>query len=163
MGTSNDRRALATISCLIWVLFAPPAVGEADERDSTSLRDYEKNMLNVLVGVTDEGRRDNGATLGLEYERRLSKLFGVGVVAEHVFGDLDFSVYAVPLFFHTGRWKFVVAPGIETGDLGTEFLVRVGGDYAFEAGDWEIAPGLDVDFVDGDQVLVIGLSIGKGF
>ena len=93
----------------------------------------------------------------------MSKSFGVGAVAKHVFGDIDVSVFVAPLFFHTGRWKFLVAPGIETGDLGTEFLVRVGGDYAFYAGDWEIAPGLDVDFVDGDQVLVFGLSIGKGF
>jgi hypothetical protein len=163
MGASNHRRTFAAISCLISVSFASPAIGEAGEHDSISLREYEKNMLNVLVGVTEEGRRDNGVTLGLEYERRLSKSLGVGAVAEHVFGDIGVSVYAVPLFFHTGRWKFLVAPGIETGDFGTEFLVRIGGDYAFHVGDWEIAPGLDVDFVDGDQVLVLGLAIGKGF
>ena len=66
MRTSNHRRAFAAISCLILLLFASPAIGEADKHDSISLRDFERNMLNVLVGVTDEGRRDNGATLGLE-------------------------------------------------------------------------------------------------
>jgi len=32
----------------------------------------------------------------------------------------------------------------------------------FEVGRFEIAPQLDVDFVDGDQVLVFGVTIGRG-
>jgi hypothetical protein len=36
-------------------------------------------------------------------------------------------------------------------------------EYAFEVGDFEISPQFDVDFVDGDQVLVFGLAFGQGF
>jgi hypothetical protein len=120
-------------------------------------------MLSLLVSITDETRRDKGLTLGLEYERRLDATLGVGLVAEYVFGDLDFSIFAVPLFIHAGRWKFLIAPGVEDSDLGTEFLLRIGGDYGFEVGRWEIAPGIDVDFVDGDVVPVVGVAIGRGF
>jgi len=148
-------RLLATILLVALGCFTPMTFAETESG--------ENNRLSLLVGITDETRRDKGATLGLEYERRLDATLGVGLVAEHVFGDLDFSIFAVPLFFHTGRWKFLIAPGVEDSDLGTEFLLRIGGDYGFEVGRWEIAPGIDVDFVDGDVVPVIGVAIGRGF
>ena len=78
-------------------------------------------------------------------------------------GDLDFWVYALPFAYHSERWKFYVAPGVEDGDEGSEFLARVGGEYAFAAGTWEISPQLNVDFVDGEEVFVLGLVFGKGF
>jgi hypothetical protein len=52
---------------------------------------------------------------------------------------------------------------VEDGEHGSESLVRLGGEYAFEFGAWEISPQLNVDFVDGDQVAVLGVSFGKGF
>ena len=83
-------------------------------------------------------------------------------MVERVFGDLDFWIYGVPFFYHTGSWKFLLAPGIEDGDLGTEFLLRVGGEYAFRVEGWEIGPGADIDLIDGDQVLVVGVAIARG-
>ena len=145
----------ATMLLIAWGTFTPTTFAETESA--------ENNMLSLFVGITDETRRDKGATLGLEYERRLDATLGVGLVAEYVFGDLNFSIFAVPLFFHTGRWKFQIAPGVEDSDLGTEFLLRIGGDYGFEVGRWEIAPGIDVDFVDGDVVPVVGVIIGRGF
>jgi hypothetical protein len=69
------------------------------------------------------------------------------------------------LGFRTGQWKFFAGPGFENGDTtnGTEFLVRVGGEYGFEVGPIEIAPQLNVDFVDGDAVLVIVALFAKRF
>jgi len=148
---------LATILLVALGCFAPATFAETETESD------EKNKFSILVGVTSETRRDKGPTLGLEYERRLDAVLGVGLLAEHVFGDLDFSILAVPLFFHTGRWKFLIAPGVEDSDLGTEFLLRIGGDYGFEVGRWEIAPGIDVDFVDGEVVPVIGVAIGRDF
>ena len=46
----------------------------------------------------------------------------------------DFWVYAVPIAYRIDRWKFVIAPGVEDGARGTESLVRLGAEYAFEAG-----------------------------
>ena len=149
-------------------VISTPAVYAAEgEHESSSehesTHDFHRNILALFVGVTHEERRENGAALGIEYERRLNESFGVGLVAEHTFGDLDFWVYAVPFAYHTGRWKLFIAPGVEDTDRGSESLVRLGGEYAYEVGTWEISPQLIVDFVDGEQVLVLGVTIGKGF
>ena len=146
---------------------APPALAQTGEHESISQHeatdDFHPNLLALFVGVTYEGSSEIDLALGIEYERRLNESFGVGVLAKHTFGDLDFWVYAVPFAYHTGRWKFYVAPGVEDGKHGSESLVRLGGEYAFEVGAWEISPQLDVDFVDGDEVLVLGVTFGKGF
>jgi len=155
---------------LIAVLFAmcvPAAHAQAVEHESDSAHETthesHRNVLSFFVGVTQEERRENGAALGIAYERHLGESFGVGVIAERTFGDLDFWVYAVPIGYRTGAWKLYVAPGIEDGDHGSESLVRLGAEYAFEAGRWEISPQLAVDFVDGNQVLVLGVVFGWGF
>jgi len=40
--------------------------------------------------------------------------------------------------------------------------VRIGFEYGFEKGAWEISPQLDVDFVDDEEVYVIGVVFGRG-
>jgi hypothetical protein len=158
---------VTVLTLLLIVVCALPTVAQADEHELESdhevTHESHPNMLAFFVGVSAEGRRENGLALGVEYERRLNESFGVGVLAEHTFGDLDIWVYAVPFAYHTGRWKFYIAPGIEDGDHGNESLVRLGGEYGYEVGAWEISPQFDVDFIDGDQVLVLGVTFGKGF
>ncbi len=158
--------SVAVLALLLIVFGAPPAFAQEGEHESSSdhesTHDFHRNFLALFVGVTDEGR-DEALALGIEYERRLNESFGVGVVAEHAFGDLDFWVYAVPFAYHTGRWKLYIAPGVEDTDHGSESLIRLGVEYAYEVGSWEISPQLDVDFVDGEQVLVLGVTFGKGF
>lgn len=56
-----------------------------------------------------------------------------------------------------------MAPGVVDSDHATEFLVIIGGEYASEAGSWEIAPQLNFDFVEDAQAIVLGVTIGKGF
>ncbi len=146
---------------------ASPACAEESEHASESIHhaahDHHPNFPGMFVGITSESRREKGIALGIEYERRLNKSFGIGLVAEHTFGDLDFWVYAVPFAYHTGRWKFYIAPGIEDGDHGSESLLRIGGEYAYEVGEWEISPQLDWDLVDGEEAFVFGVVFGKGF
>ena len=125
--------------------------------------EFHRNFVAGFIGVTHEGRRDNGFALGIAYERILNESFGIGVIAEHTFGDFNFWVYAVPFAYRTGRWRMYIAPGVEDGEDSTESLVRLGVEYAFEVGRLEIAPQLAVDFVDGEEVLVLGAVIGKGF
>jgi hypothetical protein len=157
---------VAVLALLLIVASAPPALAQSGEHelesDDEATQEFHRNFLGVFLGITDEGRLD-GFSMGIEYERRLNESFGVGVLAERTFGDLDLWVYAVPFAYHAGRWKLYVAPGVEDGEHGSESLVRLGGEYAFEFGAWEISPQLNVDFVDGDQVAVLGVSFGKGF
>ena len=160
MITRHSCFVVITAACLVIGLCGPlPALAE----ESEAHEEHHKNLLALFVGMTSEDRRENGLALGIEYERRVSSRFGIGLLAEHTFGDIDANVYAVPFAYHTGRWKFYVAPGIEDSDAGSESLVRIGGEYAFEVGSWEVSPQLDVDFVDGESVLVLGVTFGKGF
>lgn len=165
-GMNTIMFAAAAVSLMGCLSSIPTAVAQANEHEPASgheaAHDFHPNFLGVFFGLTDEGRLE-GIALGIEYERRLIKSFGIGVLAEHTYGDLDFTVYAVPFAYHTGPWKFYVAPGIEDGDHGSEFLIRIGGEYAFEVGAWEFAPQIDVDFVDGEETVVVGITIGKGF
>ena len=160
--TFNSRMALATALALLASGFAC-AEETAHDGDSHGHAAH-KNVLALFVGAATDGRRDKGPALGLEYERRLSDRFGIGVVVERTFGDLDSMVYAVPFAYHSGAWKAYIAPGIEDREgHHTEKLIRIGTEYAFKAGSWEVAPQVNVDFVEGSQVFVIGLAFGKGF
>ncbi len=126
--------------------------------------DFHRNVIGVFGGVTVEERRSGSFTLGIEYERHLSRQFGIGLIAEHVFADDEFNVFAVPFAYHSGSWKSYLAPGWEKHkNHSGEFLVRVGLEYAFEFDLFEIAPQVDVDFVGGDQVLIFGVTLAMGF
>ncbi len=164
---------LGLLTAVLFAMCAPAVYAQTDDRESSehesasaheSDHGSHKNVLSFFAGVTHAGRRKNGAALGVGYERHLNESFGIGVLAEHTFGDADFTVYAVAFAYRVDRWKFYIAPGIEDSDAhGTESLVRLSAEYAFEAGTWEISPQLAVDFVDGEEVLILGVVFGKGF
>jgi hypothetical protein len=124
--------------------------------------EFHKHVVAFFAGVAHQGARDNGLALGVEYEYRFNGSFGIGALAEHTFGDIDTWVYAVPFAYHRGPWKVYAAPGREDGEHGTESLLRLGGEYGIEAGEWEIAPQLDLDLVDGEKTWVLGVTFGKG-
>ena len=93
---------------MILAMCAPLVLAQTDEHDPTSdheaTHEFHRNIVAGFVGVTHEGRRDNGFALGIAYERLLTESFGIGVIAEHTFGDFDFWVYAVPFAYRAGRW-----------------------------------------------------------
>ncbi len=129
--------------------------------------DYHPNVVGVFLGMTSEERREQALTYGIEYERRLSSSAGLGIILEHADEEsLNFTIVAVPFAYHNGHWKLYAAPGAEYAEeLGeTVFLMRLGVEYGFEIGNnFELSPQVDVDFVDGEVVTVIGLTLGYGF
>ena len=122
-----------------------------------------KNLVAGFIGITGEDRRERALTLGIDYTRWLTPTMGIGVGVERAFGDLDFTVVAVPLSFRFDRWKFFAGPGTEHSHGDTEFLIRAGGEYAFERSGYEISPKFMLDFIDGDVVIVGGVAVGFGF
>ncbi|MEH6570519.1 MAG: hypothetical protein V7709_15675 [Halioglobus sp.] len=154
---------------LLLVLFSIQATSAQAEMENSADatrhgEHFHKNVAGVVLGITHAGRRKNGPALALEYERRFNESFGVGGIIEYTGGDAEVWVAAIPFAYHTGHWKFYVAPGVEDGHHGTEELVRLGGEYAFElSSGWEVAPQLNVDFVDGDEVLIFGVLFARGF
>lgn len=152
----NKRLALAAAWAIM--LMCPLVVAAEDEHGS------HQNHLAVFGGFTGEARRERSFSLGLDYERRISESFGVGALLERASGDRDFWVAAIPFSLHRGHWKFSVAPGIEHEEgHGDHGLIRVSAGYGIKINGLEIAPLLAVDFVEGDTVLVMGITIGMGF
>ena len=148
------------------------AISYGEDRSSQVAHELEeggheihKNVIGVFAGRASASRREKGFALGIEYERRINKSFGIGAVAEYTFNDADFWVFAIPFAYHRNAWKFYVAPGIEQSSAhGTEGLVRFGAEYVFHlGGGYEIAPQLNVDFVDGEDVWVVGAFFAKSF
>lgn len=164
MQTRQPRLVGRLVLLLSVVLPVTNGFAQEHGHGSATGHDYHENLPSVFFGFTGETRRDYGTTLGIGYERRVSNTLGVGVLAERTYGDLDFWVYAVPFSYRTGKWKLLAAPGIEDSDHGTEFLFRVGAEYAIKiSDDWELAPSLSIDFVGSDQLGVIGVALAKGF
>jgi hypothetical protein len=114
------------------------------------------HVLGVFIGDTTESRRE-GLTLGLEYEYRVSQRLGLGATIEHVAGDFDADVYVLPIALHNGPWKVYAGPGLERGEEGDAPLLRLGAEYGFHMGKFEISPQLDVDFVEDETLFVIGV------
>jgi hypothetical protein len=107
----------------------------------------------------------------LEYERRLSETWFIAPGLEHAFGDLDFSIVTLSVGYRFNRWAIFAGPGIEWsqsthGDASgaeSEFLIRTGVLYEFEVGELIVAPHAMVDFVGGEEVAVVGVTVGVIF
>ncbi|MHC4666625.1 MAG: hypothetical protein ACYS9T_11840 [Planctomycetota bacterium] len=158
---------LVTALCLL-VMAGPVPAAEQPEGEHEQARHYHLNMAEVFIGGTyedgGEGSED-GFTVGFTYERRLNELLGVGGFYEYAAGDFDKWSIGAPLFIHPHEgWRFALAPGMEHRDSDDEFLFRTGVGYEFEMSErWVMMPEFNVDFVDGEEAYVFGVSFGFGF
>ena len=133
--------------------------------------EHHLSSVSVFLGVAGEGRRQRAGSVGLEYERRLGETWFIAPALEHAFGDLDFSIVTLSVGYRFNRWAIFAGPGIEWSEThhkdesGTEseFLIRTGVLYEFEVGEWIVAPHAVVDFVGGDEVGVVGVTVGMSF
>ena len=110
----------------------------------------KRNKIALFLGGTHK-ESDDGASVGLEYEHRLSDLVGVGLLFE-VTPSLSERVVGMPtLFLHpVGDLGVLLAPGIEYEDSERVFLFRVGLSWDFElASGITLAPELNYDLVEG--------------
>jgi hypothetical protein len=126
-------------------------------------RAYPHHTLGAFIGDTHQDERGDGATVGVEYEYRLSEELGFGAIYEHVWGEFDTNIYVLPVAVHSGPWKLYAGPGIESSDHGNETMLRLGVEYGFHAGEVEISPQLDLDLVDGEHLFVFGLVFAVAF
>ncbi|MCF6292706.1 MAG: hypothetical protein L3J04_04850 [Robiginitomaculum sp.] len=159
------KTSIVAVAILAVSAFNPALAGDGGSSGGVH---YPSNVIGVFVGATDSGKTD--FTVGVEYERRVSEMFGFGGVIEHTpdahNGD-GVSVALVELFVHpVGRWRVIGGVGAEKlhGDSGyTKTIFRTGIAYDFIVGDFEIAPTFNVDHVDGKQLTVFGVSFLRHF
>jgi hypothetical protein len=140
--------------------------GESGEASVPEWAEDGRNHLAVFVGVTDGGG-DTGPSLGIDYEYRLTHLFGIGGTIEYTGADLREGVIAVSFDWHVWKeMKLFIAPGVEidAADGSDSFLVRLGIEYGFDIGKgWEVAPALNFDFTSDEDSIVIGAGFGRSF
>lgn len=151
---------------LVGLLAVAPAEAEYAEHPGSG--HYHRNMAELFLGSTYEDRdhgSENGVTIGLTYERRLTEFLGFGDFYEYAVGYFDKWSIGVPLFIHLYEgWRFALAPGLEHRESDDEFLFCTGAAYEFELSEpWVMLPEFNVDFEDGEEALVFGLSFGFGF
>jgi hypothetical protein len=140
-------------------------------------RVHKHNEIGVLVGITAGGEAEGGGkeaatgTFGIEYRRNLSSLVGVGALVEFAGGERRDGVLLASATFLLGRHaELIVGAGAERS-RGTEIFA--GGDnFTARLGfGWSIPlvpgntlrPEINLDHVDGEQLIVLGASIGWGF
>lgn len=191
----NRYPAIASAVCSVILVASGGTLAAAQEHEEQhhaeagaaehEEHEFHRHHVSVSLGVTDgevevEGHAEVGVesagetavvedelafTMGLDYEYRLSRRWGIGALIDYAGGDLRSWVAGVPLFLHPGGgWKLVVAPGYEDKEgEDREFLVRVGAGYDFEVGGFSVLPSVQVDFVGDEETPVYGLNIGRGF
>lgn len=118
-----------------------------------------------LGGTTGAGHTDY--TIGLEYEYRVNEKFGFGPIIEFspdAHGGDGVSVYMAGLHFHPfGGLRLTGGVGAEVvhahgGEA--EEIFRLGAAYDIELGNaFAIAPTVNVDFVNGHELVVFGVVL----
>jgi len=128
------------------------------------------NHAAVFLGAT-KGDDHTDTTVGIEYEYLLpgnKKQFGIGLVAEGIFGDPKALVYVAGLVYHPKQ-----LPGFKANlSIGGEskknfdknyFLTRVGVGYDLHYNNISYGPVYNLDYVNGHTAHVFGLAVGLGF
>ncbi len=148
---------------LLFLVTVPPGVAIAESEQEEHGEVHHQHRLELFLGNSHEAHKD-GFAAGLAYEYRLNQMFGTSGIVEYVGGDFEEWVGVVPIASHPYQgWRFLLGPGLVFEEHETLFLFRTGLAYEFEIDRLSITPEFNVDFVDGEEILVYGMSIGYGF
>jgi len=149
---------------------AEPA-GNAHEAAEEPGEHFHKNHLALFFGATEaeehHGEKgDPDFTVGVDFERRLSPLFGVGGLFDWVVeGRREFLIGPIGFLHPSKGLKLFAAPCYQHIREGDEdnFVLRVGAAWDFEIGKYSLAPNVIYDFAGEHDFLVLGVTIGRGF
>jgi hypothetical protein len=131
-----------------------------------------KHHVALFIGSTEaeehHGEKgDRDFTLGFDYERRLSKLWGFGGMIDWVAeGNREYLVGPIAFLHPYKGSKLYAAPcyqGVrESGD--GNFVFRVGAAWDFDVGkNLSIGAHIIYDFAEGQDFFVFGVGIGRGW
>ena len=154
------------------IAFVAASVATSSENGESEL----KNTVELFVGAaTETDPTETGPGVGLEYNRRLSELWSIGIEGlELSTNQISRSwVVLIPFYLHpVGGLSLKLGPGVEgseeelsdSKETEHEFLLRAGIGWEFEAGrHWVITPEANLDFTGSDRTWVYGASVGYRF
>jgi len=135
--------------------------------------EFYRNHFGGLVGVsTHHDVKDSGLTLGLDYARQFSRLWGMVSYIELVSSDLerDFILAVGGSFYPKRHLSLVLALGLESAEddatRATEFafLIRMGAGYGFRITDESaLGPTLLVDWSNNRWTSLVAVAMVVGF
>ncbi|SHF44331.1 hypothetical protein SAMN05444483_101126 [Salegentibacter echinorum] len=161
------------IFTLIFTFFSQTIIF-AQTNDAENNSHTHKHHIALFNGATTNFSHESTSyTIGLDYEYRISKLFGLGLLGEYIAAESGEFLAGVPFFVHPYKGlKFVAAPmavfleehtsGEHKVEKETEFAFRFGTGYDFHFKGFSIGPDINFDFGK-TEALNYGLSIGFGF
>jgi len=160
MHSSIQRSAIVSLFLSLSFLIAGPAFAQ----DAS----VGRHTVGGFVGFTD--RDDVDFSVGGEYDYRLRRQWSIGAVAEHTpdaYGPYDATVLMGTAKFHPAsmqRLQLIGGLGAEFKDIGGDDLkFRVGAGYdVFREGSITITPRVTVDFGEGDENVVFGVTAFYG-
>ena len=153
------RATMVILVSLIAVSLAMPPLAAEAESEKEGHAHTSRHHVGLFLGNTHTDH-DDGFTFGLDYEYRLTEQFGLAGVLDYA-TDVESTVVGAGVFIHR----------FENHDGHNEYLFRTGLYYdisldesnVFRGAELTISPTFIVDFVDGDEDLVFGLTIGYKF
>jgi hypothetical protein len=148
---------------LCTTLFVLTWLGCAATPEGPDASASDPNAATFIVGASFD-RSGDGAALGANYEYRKRGMVGLGGYADVAFGRSTSTVLGGAGFFHPAeRWTVFAGPGVEFVRDDAEFLVRIGGSYAFPMDELTLSPIGWLDLAEGDVALLLGLGFGIRF
>lgn len=154
------------IQLLTLFLFVPSVLAEQSE--SHAAKEYAvhgPNHLSVLLADTHVNGEGNSATVGIDYEYRVSHLLGLGAVLERAYGELNATTVLAVADIHMDNGLIVqVGPGFERASGDYVFVSRLGMLYEFELAHFTLSPQLHWDYHDSEpNAIVAGVALGFSF
>ncbi|MBK5097451.1 MAG: outer membrane beta-barrel protein [Gemmatimonadetes bacterium] len=166
----SGRTSSIALFLLLCLCAAPLAAQESEEAEV----EYKNEVEMFVGGVTETEESASGFGIGLEYNRRLSSRWRIGVEAIEI-STTDVSrswLVVIPVYFLVTEGLGIKAgPGLEgskdkpedggESESTTEFALRLGAGYEFELGSrFTISPEVNADLIGGNVTWVYGVSFG---
>jgi hypothetical protein len=160
---------------------------EFGESEGHAERPYHLNEFAIFLGASDDDVHPSEPTLGAAYRHRIARRLAVGALFDYAGGDQRNAIFAASVtWFPIGRLQLMAAPGVEIhrGQGATVccgcggvpeiddplqarqidedakyFVFRLGAGWHFPVGQiYGILPNINLDYVDGEEVLVYGVN-----
>ena len=149
------KQIIFVTALLIFILLPGNIWGQEEENeDPKGISD-----ISLFLGASSNSET-TAFTIGMDYQYRISRLIGVGVIVDHATGDFKSTLVAPALFLHVKNLSFTVAPGAEFSDDDTAMVLRLGASYEFELSRrFALIPAIFYDTErNGDPTLVYGVG-----
>ena len=165
LSASEIRPAGMLVLVLALLTAIPARAADSGATEHAGHHDSRHHVETVLGLAWNDGK--NAGSIGIEYEYRFTKKYGVAVFLDTTYRGFDLEALGALFTAHPSKgWKAFAGLGSERKlDEGKDkALARLGAAYAFHVGNGSIGPVVAYDFLeDSSDVVYLGVAIGFGF